>query len=81
MSHTGKSIDLFGLENRMTLAELEKIVQVYPQGSQVKIHYDAKDPAVSVIEPGHRLAYFRNRNLGVFLTFAGILSLGAARFA
>ena len=81
ISHTGRSIDLFELENRATVQEMEKIVQAYPQGAQVKIHYDRNNPSVSVIEPGNRLAYIRNRNLGAMLILSGILIASSAKFA
>lgn len=81
VSHIGKSIDLFALEDRLTLAEMEDIARTYPQGAQVKIHYDARYPAVSVIEPGHRVAYFRNRRLGALLALAGCVALGLTLFS
>jgi hypothetical protein len=81
VSHTGKSIDLFGLENRTTGEEMEEVVHAYPQGAQVKIHYDANNPSVSVIDPDHRLAYFRNRYLGAMLTFLGIVIVSGMKFA
>jgi hypothetical protein len=81
VSHTGKSIDLYEFANRATVEEMEKIVQAYPQGAQVKIHYDASDPLMSVIDPEYRSAYSRNRYLGAMLTLAGILVLGVVGFA
>ena len=79
-SHIGKSVGLFGLESKSTIEEMEKIVQTYPKGSPVKIHYDANDPSRSVIEPENRLAYTPNRNLGALLTIAGIATLAAMSF-
>ena len=80
VSHSGKSIDLFALESRLTREEMEDVVLAYPQGAQVKVHYDAGHPDVSVIEPGHRVAYLRNRRFGALLTLVGSVILGVAIF-
>ena len=77
VDHIGTSLDLFEIEKRISLQEMEAVIQTYPQGGQVPIHYDASAPSVSVIEPGNRLGYARNRNLGVLVMLIGLLSLGA----
>ena len=79
VSHISKSIDFFGHENGGPVDDMEKIVQAYPQGSEVKIYYDPSDPSVSALEPEHRVDYFRSRNMGVFLIIVGILFLSMLR--
>jgi hypothetical protein len=78
VSHMSRSIDLFEIEKRITVEEMEQIVRTYPLAAKVNVYYDVNDPSKSVIEPKNRIAYGRNRNLGVLLASVGVLVLGVA---
>lgn len=75
VAYCNKAIDLFELEKRLSLDEMETFVLAYPPGQQVQVHYDANDHAVSVLEPANHVAYFRNRWLGALPACAGVCIL------
>lgn len=81
LRQVSKSIDLFQGEARMTLKEMEQIVQTYPQGAQVEVRYKADDPSVCAIEPDNRLAYVRHRYFAGLVASVGMLMLVALTFA
>ena len=49
--HASRQIDLFSPEYAVGLESAERVVKSYPQGSQVRVHYDRLNPSVSAIEP------------------------------
>ncbi len=79
--YSGRAIDLFELESRITVEEMENLAEAYPVGRRVDVHYDADNPSRSAIQPSDLTAFKRVRNLGVVLASVGIsLLLVAGNF-
>lgn len=73
--YSGRAIDLFELESRITVEEMTSLAQTYPVGRRVDVCYDADNPSRSTLDPSDLTAFKRLRNLGVFLALVGILFL------
>jgi Protein of unknown function (DUF3592) len=79
--YSGRTIDLFELESRITAEEMANLAEAYPVGRKVDVHYDADNPSRSAIQPSNLTAFKRVRNLGVVLASLGIsLLLVAGNF-
>ncbi len=66
-------VQLGGTRETSLSGEFERLVARYPEGKRVPVHYDPRDPATAVIEPGKLGGIFN-----MAMVAGGFLLVGAA---
>ena len=69
----------FGDYQSSRSSDAEAVVARYPAGTEVKVHYKAKDPAASVLEPGCEMTNIMLPLLGLVFASAGLWLLKTSR--
>lgn len=74
--HTGNTVS-FGAARNSNRQLVEKVVDRYPLGHAVKVHYDPEAPEVSVLEPGVTFGAYFGLILGGVFSVIGVWLVGA----
>jgi len=74
--HTGNTVS-FGAARNSNRLLVEKVVDRYPVGQAVKVHYDPASPDVSVLEPGVTFGAYFGLILGGVFGVIGAWLVGA----